>query len=355
MKILNDAIALYHKEDYDGALKLLKKCADDDHDVLSWRAEIYIRLEDYKKAEKIYLYLKQELGDDFDEFSSLGLCYYELEIPQKAVENLWQAVLHNHDDAVAHTNLGRALYDCYMIAKRDYALEIAEKWHQKFPHNIDAQHMGCAILGLTPPAQPNSAFVKDVFEDFAESFDKTLSDLEYQAPKIIADYIHQSPKAKGDVCDLGCGTGLCAKALKKHYTHIDGVDLSPSMLKKAKKRRCYRNLQTMNITDYLADKHNCYDWIIAGDVFCYIGDLSPILIACANSLYEDGVLLATVELHDDFNIPYILSPSGRYRHHIGAMTDMINQSGLMLEEQRDIILRSEHGKPVYGALLVLNK
>lgn len=353
MTNLDDAIALYHKEDYDGALKLLKKCDDNNHDVLSWRAEIYIRLEKYKQAEKIYLYLQQALGDDFDEFSSLGLCYYELEIPQKAVENLWQALLHNHDDNVAHTNLGRALYDCYMIANRDYALEIAEKWHKKFPKNIDAQHMGCAILGLTPPAQPNSAFVKDVFEDFAESFDKTLADLEYQAPKTIADYIHQSPKAKGDICDLGCGTGLCAKALKKHYIHIDGVDLSPSMLKKAKRRRFYRDLQAMNITDYLLDKHDCYDWIIAGDVFCYIGDLSSIFTACAHALRDKGLLLATIELHDHPQQPYILSPSGRYRHHVGAMGDMITQSGLTLHAQRDIILRSEHSKAVHGTLLIM--
>ena len=365
MSYYDDAIACYMRSEYSDAIALLKKCDGQDDDVQSWFAEVYLRLEEYSKSVKIYEKLCKKLGNAFDEYASLGLCYYELEKPKKAVYNLWQAVILNHDDTVAHTNLGRALYDCYVIEDSNYAVNIAQEWYDKFPDNRDAQHMGCAVLGLPPPAIPNQEFVKDVFEDFADSFDKTLSDLDYQAPTIIADYINQSDKPIGAICDMGCGTGLCAVALSGHFMAIDGMDLSPAMLEKAKKRAIYRDLAHMDITNYLHDKQQYYDWLIAGDVMCYIGDMTDIFNKAKNALKDDGMMVITIESYDtesfDNNCdknsipPYILSPSGRYKHHLSGVEAIANHTGLQIYDRKNVVLRHEHGDEVEGVLLIIKK
>ena len=54
--------------------------------------------------------------------------------------------------------------------------------------------------------------------------------------------------------DLGAGTGHAAVELKKHgFTNIDGLDLSPEMLKIAKKKNAYKNYICEAITEKRLD------------------------------------------------------------------------------------------------------
>ena len=52
------------------------------------------------------------------------------------------------------------------------------------------------------------------------------------------------------IIDLGAGTGYAAVELKKHgFTNIDGLDLSPEMLQKAKEKDAYRNYICEAVTE----------------------------------------------------------------------------------------------------------
>ncbi len=56
------------------------------------------------------------------------------------------------------------------------------------------------------------------------------------------------------IIDLGAGTGHAAVELKKHgFTNIDGLDLSPEMLKKAKEKDAYRNYICEAVTEKRLD------------------------------------------------------------------------------------------------------
>ena len=46
------------------------------------------------------------------------------------------------------------------------------------------------------------------------------------------------------IVDAGCGTGLIGVELARHgYRTIDGVDLSPAMVERARQRNVYRDLE----------------------------------------------------------------------------------------------------------------
>ena len=57
---------------------------------------------------------------------------------------------------------------------------------------------------------------------------------------------------------------------------LDGVDLSPGMLKRAEAAGTYDQLNESDLTEYIRGKKGAYDLIVAADVLCYIGDLQDV-------------------------------------------------------------------------------
>jgi predicted TPR repeat methyltransferase len=60
-----------------------------------------------------------------------------------------------------------------------------------------------------------------LFDAYAKSFDKSLADLEYRAPALIAETVVDIWKDEDDktvlprILDLGAGTGLFCSAIKE--------------------------------------------------------------------------------------------------------------------------------------------
>ncbi|NEU35571.1 methyltransferase, partial [bacterium LRH843] len=84
--------------------------------------------------------------------------------------------------------------------------------------------------------------------------------------------------------DAGCGTGLCGPLLAPYCQRLDGVDLSPKMLEKAKSKQLYDRLSKAELTAFLNNAPDMYDVIIAADVLCYFGDLSRAASGFLNAL-----------------------------------------------------------------------
>ena len=103
--------------------------------------------------------------------------------------------------------------------------------------------MAEAILNNKPVKRAEKEYVKQVFDAFAADFDATLNGLEYQAPEYVAEAVRQVFKKDFlkpvRYLDLGCGTGLCARAVKPiiGWSEITGIDLSDKMLEEARSQR----------------------------------------------------------------------------------------------------------------------
>ena len=92
--------------------------------------------------------------------------------------------------------------------------------------------------------------IKDYYAQWAETYDADLVGdhiSPYHMVKTLVSWLGQNrPQQKLDelsVMDIGCGTGLVARALiEQGFKFIDGVDLSPEMIVKAQQLGIYREL-----------------------------------------------------------------------------------------------------------------
>lgn len=361
-RLIEEAEEHYRRGRLDAAAAAYQAVLDRDPDhleALEWRGEIAVQQDDYETAVANLGKARRLRGDDsFSEYTNLGLSYYELNRPEEAVETLWQAVTRDPADLVSHSNLGKALYDLYAHGGEAEAVRIAGLWLQRFPDVPDARHIGPAIAGLDPPETANADYVADIFNDYAPIFEEKLAELGYRAPALILQALEPDlppPSRSMTVLDAGCGTGLCAPLLAPYAKRLEGVDLSPGMLEKARGKGLYDALDQAELTAFLTARPDRYDLIVAADVLCYFGALDAVLAGFRKALVPGGRLGFSLErIPEGEEVPdlgYRLDQSGRYKHGPDYVSEALASAGLSLSDCSQADLRSEYGVPVGGLVV----
>ncbi len=248
-------------------------------------------------------------------------------------------------------------------------------------------------------ARMTAAYVAALFDQYAHRFDEHLvGALNYRGPQIIVAALAETCAALGRsrhfraAMDLGCGTGLMARAIRSHVDAIDGVDLSPEMVKRAAATRLYRSVRAADAVEALrpasplgeavmrsmtdegesrrggspsSDRRLCkshplppekegtiqYSLILAADVMVYINDLNPLLQAAAQALEPQGLFAFTVQS----------GPAGgptlgadlRYSHGDACIRDAAAAAGLALRHSAPCVTRQDRGIDVPGRVVVL--
>mmetsp|Transcript_5255 Transcript_5255/g.6435 ORF Transcript_5255/g.6435 Transcript_5255/m.6435 type:complete len:146 (-) Transcript_5255:136-573(-) len=103
---------------------------------------------------------------------------------------------------------------------------------------------------------------------------------------------------------------------------------------------------------------NPLDLIVAADVFCYLGDLEPLLSRFSQNLSIEGDLIFTVETLNSNNQNtehWALGPSGRYAHSPKYIANLATSLGLSCIELQSIVARLENSKPVNSTLFLFQK
>lgn len=112
---------------------------------------------------------------------------------------------------------------------------------------------------------------RSVYAQWAESYDSDVfSILRVTGTDTIADLLreHTADVATARVLDAGCGTGAVAARLKVYgFELMDGVDLSPEMLKIAKDKQLYRTLIEADLNHPLNLPHSPYTAIVSAGTF----------------------------------------------------------------------------------------
>lgn len=247
----------------------------------------------------------------------------------------------------------------YALQRCEEAAQVYRDWLEREPDHPVARHMLAACGGAQAPSRADDAYVRDVFDKFADSFDEQLlKNLSYRAPQILTAALSEVlPGAAGglDILDAGCGTGLCAPLLRAYAKHLVGVDLSGGMIEKARLRGGYDELEVAELTRYLQTHPGAYDVVLSADTLVYFGELQDVLHAAHSALRPDGWLAFSLEAAQGDDDRVDLSPSGRYQHTRQYVERVMKAAGFTDVRVGTDTLRKENGQPVRGWVVLARR
>ena len=129
------------------------------------------------------------------------------------------------------------------------------------------------------------------YDAFASTYDTDFADgMGWNYPAAIATAYEIAASGQDlPIADIGCGTGLVASALKISPDHIDGMDISPEMLRASEKKQLYRALFKVDLTASLDAIANDYGAVLSAGTFTH-GHLGPEPLENLLSIARPGAL-----------------------------------------------------------------
>lgn len=228
----------------------------------------------------------------------------------------------------------------------DKALEIFETL-EKTPA-VTAHSERARAIKAAP--RSDAGYVRHLFDQFSSDYDvRMIGQLAYAAPQILRDLADLvMPGRNGlTILDLGCGTGLAGMAFQDKAARLDGIDLSPAMIEKARARGIYDRLAVGDIETVSGGP---YDLILAADTLVYLGDLKPVFRNAAVSLAPDGYFLFTTEAA---GAGFELGPKRRWRHSESYLRETAQSAGLTVAGLVAASPRTEAHQAVAGFAVAL--
>jgi predicted TPR repeat methyltransferase len=282
---------------------------------------------------------------------SLGSAYFSLKHLELAAE-VWEQALRIGDVCV--TTL-EDLAICYQrLGDLDLVAKTWERVSQIDPSHPEAQHHLAALGKLRANDRASPAYLVKLFDGFADTFDDTLDSLGYVGPRLLSEAVLRCQRdvpADLNILDLGCGTGRSAIHLHPWATRLEGVDLSPRMLEKARLLGLYDHLHCADMLDYCHGYEGVYGLVFAADSINYFGRLDELFRCIRHILRPGGLFGFSVEAMEEAGTDgYRLESHGRFSHRDEYVTACLESAGFLVAAHDEAVIRSELGRPV-GAIL----
>ncbi|MBN9006640.1 MAG: methyltransferase domain-containing protein [Rhizobiales bacterium] len=212
-----------------------------------------------------------------------------------------------------------------------------------------------------PLATPSPGYVQALFDQYAPKFETALVDgLGYRGPAILfkavlaARNAVRKPAFFRRAIDLGCGTGLVARAFAAQVDSFIGIDLSPRMVEKSHATGLYAQLDIADMVQGLAARSEASaDLILAADAVIYLHDLAPLLREVMRVLVPGGLFAFTAESCSGEGIS--LGAGLRYAHSALYVRKAVASAGLTLCHLDEVSARDEDNMPVPGLVAVATR
>lgn len=362
--ILKKANALYVKKKYASAIKYYAKILSLDSTnfpALANTATAYFEIQEYAKSIPFFQKVIAMDSNNPWWYNYLSQSMQKCEDLLGALDNAWTAVLLGETDNAHHLNLAYTIYETADEIGRKKTDSYLKKWYEKYPQNPIAEQCYKSFFFDENFDTSNRKYIEELFDVFASDFDSVLKDLNYDSPNIIAQYLKgylaDKKNEKLSFLDLGCGSGLCGKYLKKIFkkSRLVGVDISSQMLLKAKEKNVYDELVKNDITDCFCGDNLKFDVVVASDVFTYFGNLDSVFKKVDSLLCKKGVFAFTVSENNLNKKDYFLMPSSRFVHSIKYVENMLKKYDFSIIKNECKILRKEGDKDVMGRVFLVEK
>lgn len=270
-------------------------------------------------------------------------------------EGHWRrALAANPDDPFALAWLGMCLIG---LDRKDEARAALEHADAQLPGNPTLQFYLALARGETPRTQPE-ALTQGLFDEYAGRFDMELvGRLKYRVPRRVAEILlARATGRNASVLDLGCGTGLLGAYLGRIAGPFVGVDLSGRMIDQARRHGIYTELRQGDLLEELRRTAPAsFDYVIANDVFIYVGDVSAVIPAACKVIRAGGALIFSCETADESEGPLVLRASKRYAHSRSSIEQLCRDAGFTQCAVEALELRMDANVPIAGFIAVAGK
>ncbi|MET0971759.1 MAG: methyltransferase domain-containing protein [Tardiphaga sp.] len=231
------------------------------------------------------------------------------------------------------------------------------------PDGADLLGAALRLMRLTgtglAPMPPH--YVTALYDQYAPTFEQSLvGELGYRGPDLLLAAVSAACAAKARpmhfrrAVDLGCGTGLAARAFRDLVAEFAGFDLSAGMIRQAQASGQYASLQVTDAVDGLrAEADASADLVLAADMMIYLYDLAPLFGEVARVLAPDGLFAFTAETHAGKGVT--LGPGLRYAQSEAHLRGLLADAGLALDRVDAASIRTEKDIPVPSLVMVASK
>ena len=353
----NLGLVYYSLENFTGALRefsLAHTFQPEDNDTLFNLALSQKKTGDSQAAIATYCRLLEAMPDYIDCWYNLAGCYRDTYADEQAISS-YQRVLALDSEYLSALNNLAYLYH------RGGDIQQAEVCYRAVltsrPEDDSAHYMLASLLG-TPIDHAPDSYVRQFFDAYADGFEKSLVNrLGYDNPRQLYECYKSCTKLKGvkdeygHGLDLGCGTGLSGIAFKNIVNVLDGVDLSANMLLQAAGKNCYNGLYQDSISHYLQTTTETYDFVIATDVFIYVGELGDIFTTLHAVVRPGALFCFSTETLDTTG--YQLQKTGRFAYSRDYIRSIAAATGWIVLTVKKTGLRKERERWVAGDLWIL--
>ncbi len=250
-----------------------------------------------------------------------------------------------------------ALFNLAQLHHRSGNMELAKKLYKRVleidPEDQGAFYLLKSLEGSHVPNAAPASYVKDLFDNAAQDFDKRLvDDLEYRTPQLMFSFLRPYLKKDMVILDLGCGTGLGSENYVPYAQELIGMDISKGMLKKALERGTYHVLLHQDILSEWKVGQRRFHLIYCCDTLVYIGELESLFSRVRRHLLPNGIFAFTVEEYTGQE-DYVLLPTGRFAHNKKYLDKLLKSLSFKTLFIKRAKIRQEDRRPVKGLIVVV--
>jgi len=281
---------------------------------------------------------------------SLGNIYVSMEAHEHAAK-AYEHVVHLHGRfAAVYYNLAHAYRN---IGEKHKAINYLKLEIDHNPNDYSSRYMLAVLEGNAPEAAPIQ-FVRDIFDQYADTFDRHLVEvLEYRTPAVLRETLFNLGEKNlffENVLDLGCGTGLAGLEFRELAKRLEGVDISSVMIEKAQEKKIYDKLTTGDFFEIFQEVNSRYDLVVAADVFIYMGNLKPVISLMRKICTQGAYVVFSLEHHNGKT--FVLHDNGCYAHPPSYVEKIAQEKGFTLKLRQRANLRKEKGRWVEGDIYI---
>ena len=324
-----------------------------DSDILFNLALSLKKIGDIEAAIKMYYKVLQLEPKSIDALYNLAGCYREEKRYDEAIEFYLKVIELDGNHVSASNNLA---FVYQVQGDTEKAIQCFNKVLELHPDHEGAGHMLAALSG-TKVSSSSDVYVKEVFDSYSGHYEKSLVvELEYAVPEQIKSIVVEGENWKKTFqhgLDLGCGTGLSGESFCDVVERLDGVDLAPKMVEIAHEKNIYGALYISGINEFMEVEVGPFDFVLAADVFAYLGDLNDTLTCVHTRTTEDVLFCFSTETISGSD--YMLRPTGRFGHSVVYIENIASQTGWKVLTKHRAPLRKEKGIWIEGNLWFMGK